>query len=93
MDKSVRRYLSEIGRCGGKKSKRKLDSETARRMVAVREARRIYRSFYVKCFWSYDPNYKITAKDIPWVIEQLMKNGDRFALEAAKKLCRLQNSK
>ena len=34
------RYMAEIGRRGGVKSRRKLSPETARRMVAIREARR-----------------------------------------------------
>ena len=40
---SVRKYLAEIGRRGGIKSRRVLDPETARRMVAIREARRAAR--------------------------------------------------
>ena len=36
----VKRYLAEIGRRGGIRSRRSLDSITARRMVAIREARR-----------------------------------------------------
>lgn len=39
----LRRYFSEIGRKGGTKSRRELDSATARRMVAIREARRAAR--------------------------------------------------
>ncbi|GEM_PF-962812 len=35
-----RQYLAEIGRRGGTKSRRILDPATARRMVAIREARR-----------------------------------------------------
>lgn len=38
-----RSYLSEIGRRGGIKSRRTLDAQTARRMVASREARRAAR--------------------------------------------------
>ena len=37
---SLKRYLAEIGRRGGIRSRRKLSSETARKMVAIREARR-----------------------------------------------------
>jgi hypothetical protein len=40
---SLRNYLAEIGRRGGIKSRRALDPETARRMVAIREARRAVR--------------------------------------------------
>ncbi|MGH7638764.1 MAG: hypothetical protein ACREOK_14035 [Gemmatimonadaceae bacterium] len=36
----LRRYFAEIGRKGGTRSRRALDSGTARRMVAIREARR-----------------------------------------------------
>lgn len=39
----LRRYLAEIGRKGGTKSRRALDPGTARRMVAIREARRAAR--------------------------------------------------
>lgn len=37
------KYLAEIGRRGGIRSRRVLSPETARRMVAIREARRIAR--------------------------------------------------
>ena len=43
MQKSVKAYLAEIGRRGGRKSRRALDPETARAMVRVREARRARR--------------------------------------------------
>ena len=41
--RSVTKYLSDIGRRGGIKSRRTLDPETSRRMVAIREARRAAR--------------------------------------------------
>ncbi len=88
MRPSVRAYLAEIGRRGGKKSRRKLDPRQARDMVRVREARRYFRRFFTQCFWSYDPDYQITARDIPWVAEQLMKRGGRAGWEAGAKLCR-----
>lgn len=40
---TVKRYLATIGRRGGIRSRRTLDPAIARRMVAVREARRIAR--------------------------------------------------
>jgi len=46
MDPEVRKYLSAIGQRGGRKSRRVLDSETARAMVRVREARRAHRRNY-----------------------------------------------
>lgn len=88
MESKVREYLAEIGRRGGRKSRRALDPETARAMVSVREARRVYRRFHAMCFWSYDPDYPIGSTDIAWVAEQLRKHGGRDAWEAAEKLCR-----
>lgn len=38
---SISRYFAEIGRRGGIRSRRTLDPEVARRMVQIREARRI----------------------------------------------------
>ena len=87
MDPAVRKYMSLIGRRGGRVGRRKLDPQTAREMVKIREARRAYRRFYASCFWSYDPGLRITAADIPWVAEQLRKHGGRKAWEAAAKLC------
>ncbi len=87
MERSVREYLAEIGRRGGRKSRRVLDSETARVMVRVREARRMYRRFHAECFWSFDPDYRIGLLDVAWVEEQLRKHGGRDAWEAAGKLC------
>jgi hypothetical protein len=40
---SLREYFAEIGRRGGTRSRRVLEPETARRMVAIREARRAAR--------------------------------------------------
>lgn len=48
MDPEVRKYLSAIGQRGGRKSRRVLDSETAKDMVRVREARRAYRGGYAR---------------------------------------------
>jgi hypothetical protein len=88
MDRNVRTYLAEIGRRGGRKSRRVLDPKTAREMVRVREARRAYRRFHAECFWSFDPSYRVGPSDVGWVVEQLRKHGGRDAWETARKLCR-----
>jgi hypothetical protein len=88
MNKSVSAYLADIGRRGGRKSRRALDSETAREMVRVREARRAFRRFHAQCFWSFDPDYGVGPSDVNWVARQLRKNGGREAWEVARKLCR-----
>lgn len=82
----VRRYLAEIGARGGRKSRRTLDPETARQMVRVREARRAFRRFRALCFWSYDPAYRVTSDDVPWVAEQLMRHGNREAFRVGSRL-------
>lgn len=87
-DDDVRDYLSVIGRRGGLRSRRILSSDQAREMVRVREARRIYRRFHARCFWSFDPDYPIGRSDVPWVIEQLRRHGGRDAWNAAERLCR-----
>lgn len=88
MNTSTRRYLATIGRRGGLKSRRQLDPETARQMVRLREARRAYRQFHARCFWSSPPDLRIEAADIAWVAAQLMKYGGREAWEKAARLCR-----
>jgi hypothetical protein len=40
MNKSIKKYLAKIGSKGGKKSKRVLTSEQARKMVQIREENR-----------------------------------------------------
>ncbi len=87
MERKVKAYLAEIGRRGGRKSRRVLDPKTARAMVRVREARRMFQRFHAECFWSFDPDYRIGLSDIAWVAEQLRKHGGREAWEAAGKLC------
>ena len=81
-------YLSRIGRRGGLKSRRRLEPDTARDMVRLREARRAFRRFHTQCFWSSDPEYRITSRDVPWVAEQLMKFGGRAGWELGARLCR-----
>ncbi len=88
MESSIKKYMAKIGRRGGLVSRRVLSSDTARNMVSVREARRAYHRFYAQCFWSYAPDLKITAADIPFVVEQLMKHGGREAWKAGARICR-----
>ncbi|GIW50962.1 MAG: hypothetical protein KatS3mg081_0317 [Gemmatimonadales bacterium] len=85
---TLRRYLAEIGARGGRKSRRQLSREAARNMVKVREARRAFRRFRSRCFWSYRPDLVINLDDVPWVAEQLMRHGNREAWQVAARLCR-----
>jgi hypothetical protein len=88
MKRAVHRYLAEIGRRGGRKSRRQLTPDQARSMVKVREARRAFARFRVSCFWSFDPDYRITTNDVRWVADELMKHGNREAWEVGRRLCR-----
>jgi hypothetical protein len=88
MDKAARAYLSEIGRRGGKKSRRRLGRADAQQMVRVREARRAYRDFHTTCFWSFDPDYVVGVDDIKWVAERLMTYGGRAGWGRGSNLCR-----
>lgn len=87
MDESMRRYLAEIGRRGGSRSRRQLDPETARRMVRVREARRAFRRFRASCFWSSPADLEIGEKDVAWVVDRLRRSGNREAWDVARRLC------
>ena len=88
MDDKIKGYLAEIGQRGGRRSRRALDPATARRMVRVREARRAYRRFHARCFWSFDPALSVGMGDVAWVVEQLRKHGGREAWLIADRLCR-----
>lgn len=57
-------------------------------MVKVREARRAFQRFRALCFWSYNPDMKITIDDVAWVAETLRNHGNRKAWEVADYLCR-----
>ena len=83
----VSAYLAEIGRKGGKKSRRRLAPEDARNMVRVREARRAFREFYAQCFWYMRPDMEITLADVPEVARGLRQNGGRRGFVLAAKLC------
>lgn len=80
-------YFSKIGKKGGMKSRRRLDPQTAKTMVQVREAKKLFKKHHARCFWSYDRDYVIQAKDLQWVSQQLMKHGDRRLWLLGKKLC------
>ncbi len=88
MSQEVKEYMAIIGRRGGMRSRRKLDPQTARDMVRVREARRAFREFYAECFWSFDPAYRVTLDDVAWVADQLMRHGGRNAWATGARLCR-----
>lgn len=88
MDKAIIRYLAAIGRAGGKRSRRTLSSEAARRMVCIREAQRAFRTFHARCFWSSPADYRVRMEDLAWVAERLMTYGGREGWDLGMRLCR-----
>jgi hypothetical protein len=86
LSKATRAYFAQIGRKGGRKSRRTLTAAQARQMVAVRLARSAYRKFRALCFWSYRSDFEVTAANAAWVAEQLRRNGNRAAWRAASRI-------
>jgi hypothetical protein len=72
---TVRRYLAEIGRRGGLKSRRNLDRETARQMVRIREAGRAYRRFHAICFANLPAGRPVRQDDVDWIADRLIRHG------------------
>jgi hypothetical protein len=85
----VKSYLRGIGAKGGRISRRRLDPAQARRMVAVREARRAFRDYKTQCFWSFDPEWNIQSEQVPLVIRTLRNEGNAQAFALAKRLHKL----
>ncbi len=91
--KEVHAYLAAIGRKGGAKSRRSLSSETARDMVRVREARRMFNlltlieEYRERCLWFLRPDYapKTTA-EIVRVLDLIERYGDRAGYERAEEI-------
>lgn len=88
LSSEIRSYMALLGSRGGRKSRRTLTTSEAKAMVKIREARRAYRLFHARCFWSYDPKLLIQLTDVGWVADQLRKHGGREAWLVAERLCR-----
>lgn len=89
MDDSVKKFMARIGSRGGKKSRRKLTPEQARRMVAVREAQKAYDRHRHEYFWYAKEGLTIKEEGVPFVIKGLMNEGNRAAFEKARRIKRL----
>lgn len=87
----VKAYLRGIGAKGGRRSRRRLDAAQARRMVAVREARRAFREYKTECFWSFDPAWTIRSEQIPLVVRTLRQEGGGKAFARARKIHKLHS--
>ncbi len=87
MSPELKAYLADIGRRGGLKSRRVLDPQTARQMVRLREARKAFARFRLRCFWSAPATFLVSAQDIPWVARQLRNHGGQEGWRIAGRLC------
>ncbi|HMO05250.1 MAG TPA: hypothetical protein PKC67_12355 [Kiritimatiellia bacterium] len=85
----VRAYLRTIGRKGGQRSRRSLDAQAARRMVAVREARRAFRDYQHEVFWSAPKDLVVREEQVPFIIATMKREGGRAIYERARKIQRL----
>jgi hypothetical protein len=56
-------------------------------MVRLREARRAFRRFHARCFWSCAQDYFVTMDDIAWVARQLMTYGGHEGWRIGARLC------
>ena len=77
---------AEAGRLGGLRSRRTLSVESARAMVCVREARKLFRTNYLTCFWWARPDLVIRLDDVAWVADGLRKHAGRDEWRAAARL-------
>jgi len=87
VNQSISEYLSEIGRKGGKKSRRVLSAKDARNMVRVREAGRAFKAFHAQCFWYMPKDMKVMLEDLPEIVRGLRQNGGRRGFLLASRLC------
>jgi len=50
-------------------------------------AQQLFKQFYARCFWHYDPNLEIAPDNMSLVVEGLRKYGGREGLCLAEELC------
>jgi hypothetical protein len=51
-------------------------------------ARRAFKEFYARCFWSYREDMEITEEKIPLIIRGLREEGGLAGYRVAAELCR-----
>ena len=50
-------------------------------------ARRAFRQFRARCFWSYRPDLVITEAEIPFIVRELRRNGGHEGYRVAAQIC------
>lgn len=60
----------------------------SKRIRRVELARKAFKEYYPRCFWSYREDFVITEEFIPFVIRGLRQNGGMAGYRVASELCR-----
>ena len=50
-------------------------------------ARRVFREWFTRCFWSWNPDAVINEQNLPMLIRDLRLNGGHQGYRIAAKLC------
>lgn len=61
---------------------------TTDRERRIELARKAFKEFYARCFWSYREDLEITEEFIPFIIRGLRQHGGMAGYRVASKLCR-----
>ena len=61
---------------------------TADQQRRLELARRAFKEFYARCFWSYREDMEITEEKIPMIIRGLREEGGLAGYRVAAELCR-----
>lgn len=51
-------------------------------------ARQVFKTWFARCFWSWDPDTVITTEHLPQVVAALRLNGGHEGYRLAGRLCR-----
>ncbi len=65
-----------------------VETEQDKRAKRIELARKAFRDFFARCFWSSDPDLEIGEEDIPFVIRGLRYYGGHEGYKIAGELCR-----
>ena len=53
----------------------------------LEHARRVFKEWFARCFWSWNPDVVITEKNLPLLIRDLRLNGGHQGYRIASQLC------
>jgi hypothetical protein len=65
-----------------------MNEPTTEREGRLKLARKAFKDYYARCFWSYREDLDITEEFIPFVIRGLRQHGGLAGYRVASELCR-----